>query len=101
MSKKISTQEWRALLKMLRTNFPVSRQIVVRRVKQQDCETVLFDGKCYRIYVNSILDRQSQIDSLIHGFVHVLCIDEAYDHKGRWGQVYSEVYSKWLQDQDT
>ena len=87
---------WRDILKLLRKNFPISRPVNVRRVKlTKNNGVTYFDSRSFHVYINSNQSKDSQIDSLIHEWAHVRAIDEAFQHKGRWGELHGEIYDIW------
>jgi len=55
----------------------------------------------FRIYVDSLGDPQSQVDTLLHEWAHVLAIEEAYEHRGRWSAFHGEIYDAWARDFNT
>jgi len=89
----MKTSKWRALIRRLRKHFPVEAAVsVCRRPVKCDCGLTTFDGRTYRIRINSDLSEQAQIDALLHEWAHVAAIDEAYRHRGRWATVHGEIY---------
>lgn len=92
----MNTQEWRSLIRQLRTHFPVETKVDVRRTRiRNDCGRTIFNGETYRIVVDSRQEKQGQIDTLLHEWAHVCAIEEAYRHKGRWGVIHGAIFEAW------
>jgi len=98
MTKKISTKDFRSILRFLRKNFPIECPVVIKRFpKKKECDTVRFNGKVYTVYIDSSLTRQELIDTIIHFYAHIMCIDSSYNHDAEWGKKYADIYSKFLE----
>lgn len=92
-------QEWLALTRQLRRDFPVSCPIHIRRVWVKQCEgATTFDGRVYRIRIKASLPWPAQVDALIHEWAHMLCIDHAYNHEEQWGVTHAQLYRSVLGD---
>ena len=93
----MDTQAWRALIRQLRKNFPVTVpvKVVRRRTTTGSIGLTTFDGREYRIRVKSNQESDSQIDTLLHEWAHVCAIEEAYNHQGRWAGLYGDIYQAW------
>lgn len=77
----------------MRTSLPVDRKVVVtRRTMTKDCGTTTWSGRSYRICINSGLSGQSQVDTLVHEWAHVLAIEAAYGHGTAFGVAYAQAY---------
>jgi glycine cleavage system H lipoate-binding protein len=99
----MTTIEFRNLVKSLKKNYPLTGRVVISRrsIKKNFAITNLEmtgSGWIYRIYVDSKQDPGVQRDSLIHEWAHLRAVEESCDHSGRWGQVYSEIYTAWERD---
>lgn len=95
---KISTKEFRQLLKFLRQHFKTERPIEIRRIKKKkDCATLYFNSRKYIIYVDDSLSREAMLDTIYHEFAHAVAIDRICGHNDYWGKVYSEIYTKSLE----
>lgn len=88
--------KWRTLIKNLRTYYPVSVPVVVRRVKMKDCARTNFNGCRFSITINKDQPSIGLIDSLLHEWSHCLAIEEAYQHDGRWSIIFGEIYEDWV-----
>ena len=87
---------WKELLKLLRKNFPIERSVSVHRLKiLKNNGVTTFKDNSFIIYINSEQSSEGQIDSLLHEWAHVRAIDEACQHKGRWGELHGEIYEIW------
>jgi hypothetical protein len=97
----MNTKEWRALIRFLKKRFPLRVPVgVVRRpYKKLSGWTVLAVDR-FVIRVSTEQDVQAQIDTLLHEWAHAKAIDEAYAHKGRWGEIHGEIYDAWAEDYD-
>lgn len=96
-----SPKEWRALIRKLRKHFPVEQPVkVLRRAVGPKAAIGLttFNGTAYRIRIKSNQDWQSQVDSLLHEFAHILAIEEAFGHQERWPVLYGKIYDAWTKD---
>jgi hypothetical protein len=60
-----------------------------------DSGITVFDGRDYRISINSNQDEAGQVDAILHEWAHALAIEEAYKHSEPWGSMYSKVYEWW------
>lgn len=54
-----------------------------------------FDGRNYKIVVNSNLEWTAQVDAILHEWAHVLAVEEAYKHNNSWGSAYTKIYRAW------
>jgi hypothetical protein len=90
--------KWRTLTKNLRTYYPLSVPVVVRRVKMKDCARTNFDGYQFKIRISTDQPDIGLIDSLLHEWAHCLAIEEAYQHDGRWSAIFGEIYEDWTHD---
>ena len=89
----MSTYEWRALVRKLRKHFPLSLEIIARRRRmKRACGVTTFNGYNFRIYIDSGMCREGQVDALIHEWAHARAIDQAYSHCDAWGMNYVELY---------
>jgi hypothetical protein len=97
--KDIPMSIWKGLLKMLRKTFPISCKVVVRRVPKtwQNAHgtTNFVNNSKFYVYINNNYSADSQIDTLLHEWAHVKAIDEAMQHKGKWGELHGEIYQAW------
>jgi hypothetical protein len=95
----MNTTKWRALILFLRTKWPISCPVVVRRYPSKKvCGRTVFDGGRFRICVSTLQDGGGQKDTLLHEWAHAYAIDQAYHHDARWGAIYSDIYSTWEKD---
>lgn len=95
----MTTKEWKALIKQLKTRFPVSMPVEVRRCPaKRNAGITSFDGDTYRIRIDSTQDVDGQVDSLLHEWAHMLAIDLSYQHKGMWGVLYAQLHEAWTRD---
>lgn len=86
---------WNRLVLALRKRCPVvDRQVTVRTCAWLRLKNGLAtwdrDGKRARVYVNRFADFDTQIDSLLHEWAHVLS-GEA-DHGRAWSDAYGACY---------
>jgi hypothetical protein len=96
MTKSTRLKDWRKLLRFLRTKFPISVPVIVKRIKMIKNDGITnFNGSQFHIYIASNNDYNVQAHSLIHEYSHAKVIDEAYQHKGKWGEVHAEIYEAW------
>jgi hypothetical protein len=89
---------WRDTLRWLRKNYPVDAHVTVRRVRLvKNHGSTKYDG-CgnYTVYISSNQDASQQIHTLLHEFAHVRAISEAYDHHGRWSEIYGDIYDSFM-----
>lgn len=92
----MNIKEWRALIRKLRKRFPVGCPVkVIRRAVKCDCGLTVFDGRRFRVRINALLDIQGQVDTLLHEWAHLLAIEEAYEHYGRWAEMHGKIYDAW------
>ena len=96
----MTTKELRSLVSKLRKNFPVVGKVVVLRRRRKKCSgktniEVKYSAWTFRIYIDSLQDKGSQIDALLHEWAHIIAIQEACDHQGRWATAYGEIYTAW------
>jgi hypothetical protein len=95
----MNNSEWRALIRKLRKKFPVSGSVsVIRYPAKKVCGTTTFNGRDYRIRINSDQPRTGLIDTLLHEWAHVCSIEQAYRHEGPWGSLYASIYDSWTKD---
>lgn len=93
---KVKYSSWRALLRMLRQNFPIERPIVVKRIKKKkDNGTLSFYNNKFYIYIDTTQSAEGQIDSILHEWAHARAIEEACEHAGTWGEHYGHIYQTW------
>jgi len=92
----MNTADWRILTRWLRATFPVSMPVLIRRwpMKRQ-AGMARFNGCDYRICISTLQDEAGQKDTLLHEWSHVLAIEEAYQHQGRWAEFYGKVFHGW------
>lgn len=95
----MTNKRWRALIRFLRarspTRFPVR---VVRRPYRRLCGWTTLESDYFLIHVSTEQDSQAQVDTLLHEWAHAKAIDEAYAHRGRWGEIHGEIYDAWVED---
>ena len=92
---------WRSLLRKLRKHFPVQGTVkVIRYPVNCDCGLTTFNGRNYRIRINSNQPDAGLVDTLLHEWAHVCAIEEAYRHEGPWGVLYAEIYDTWTRNFD-
>jgi len=92
----LHTTEWKRLIRFLRKEAPVAQKVRIRRRPIGfDDGWVVFNGSDYLISINSRLPWSGQVDALLHEWAHVCAIEEAYRHKGRWGQIHGDIYEAW------
>lgn len=99
--KKAHRKKWRLLLWYLRKRFPVQQPTRTMRRKlgkKADLGLTTFNGHSYRVRVHDCQDYSGQIDTLLHEWAHVLAIEEAYQHKGRWAEIYGELVETYYND---
>lgn len=90
----MTVKRWRALIRVLRKHSPIEGRVVVRRRPMKKLNgQMTFDGADYEIVVNSQLDSQTQAETLIHEWAHMLTIEGGYSHGEAWGATYSRIYS--------
>jgi hypothetical protein len=95
----METKRFRALLKQLRTYFPVDQPVIVRRVDaKKNWGITIFDGTKYRIRISSDIPFNVQLDTLLHEWAHVCSMEEAYQHKERWAALYGKIYDLYVRD---
>lgn len=63
---------------------------LVRRIS--DCGTLAYDGRGYRIHVKVKDPLNSQVDTLLHEWAHVVSIERTYNHGEDWGKAYAEIF---------
>lgn len=91
-----TVHNWKDLIRTMRKKFPTSVPVYVRRLKmvKHHGRTYPHDDK-YIIHINSNQDADAQKDALLHEWAHAVAIDEACQHKNRWGEIYSQIYEVW------
>ena len=90
----MSVKEWRAFVKKVKMAMPIDTPVYVRRYPAKKLNGIThFDGRCFRIRVDSKGDRASQCDTLLHEYTHVVAINDAHEHKGNWGELYAALYT--------
>lgn len=95
----MKTNDWRALVRKLRKRFPVGSPVVVcRSPAKKNCGMTRFDGRTFRVRIASNQSIQGQVDTLLHEWVHVMAIDQAYRHDGQWGALFASIYDSWTKD---
>ena len=97
----MNTRELRALVRKLRKRFPVPGKITVRRYPaKRNSGVTTYDGRVFRIYIDSSGDKSSQVETLLHEWAHIRAIDEAYRHGRAWGRHYAEIHESWTHNLD-
>lgn len=92
-------KDWVALIRKLKRAFPLEGTVrVIRRPYKRDCGYTTFDGELFTIRVDSRMSYQTQVDTLLHEWAHARAIQEAYCHRGRWGEIHGEIYQSWCED---
>jgi len=95
----METKNFRALVKQLRTSFPISSTVIVRRSQaKKNCGNTTFDGNCYRIRIQSNQSTTSQIDTLLHEWAHVCAMEAAYKHEASWALLFGQIYDAWTKN---
>ena len=90
----MNVQQWRAFVKKVKKAMPVATPVHVRRYPAKKVDGIThFDGRCFRIRIDSKLDQAAQSDTLLHEYAHVVAINDAYEHKAHWGDIYSQLYT--------
>lgn len=90
----MTVKRWRALIRKMRERFPAEATIHVRRrpLKDDDGYVTFRLGVAYCITINSQINWNAQIDTLIHEWAHVLAVELACNHGAQWGITYAEIY---------
>lgn len=97
MSKR-DAKEWRRLIRFMRKRHPIAqpvRVVRIRVVRDGDYALTTFNGRSYRLRIKSNQEYGGQVDSLLHEWAHIRAIEEAYAHKGRWSEIFGEIYDTW------
>lgn len=99
-SKKSIGKRIRRYIKWLRKSYPIETKVIISRRPLKDDwarVTVRLDGmnNQYHIYLNSNGSYQEQSDAITHEWSHIRGFEEIRDHKGRWGEIYGEIYRSW------
>jgi hypothetical protein len=90
----MNTKQWRQLIARVKKAMPIDSPVYVRRYPaKKQCGATRFDGRCFRIRIDSKLDDAAQRDSLLHEYCHAVAISQAHEHKGNWGEIYAALYT--------
>lgn len=84
-------------LKLLRSELPTNKKLVVRRIpmKKNYGTTNLSKNKIITVCIDSNGTIDTQCDTLIHEWGHVLEFDKWKEHGADWGNGVSKAYQVW------
>ncbi len=67
-----NTSKWRSLIRDLRKRFPVESPVrVIRMSVKGDPGLTTFNGRSYRVRIQSNQDWGGQVDAILHEWAHV------------------------------
>jgi hypothetical protein len=93
--RRMTTRKWRALIRVLRKHpeLAIEGKVSVRRRPMKEyCGHTVFDGVNYQITIDTRIDAQTQAETLMHEWAHVVAIDAAFKHGKEWGEIYAKVF---------
>jgi hypothetical protein len=91
-------QCWLRFCYWVKREFPLQYpvKIISKKIKKNRGATT-FDGKMFRVYIDSGLQFDVKIDILIHEWAHALTwfgAQHRKDHSGEWGLAHAAIYEK-------
>ena len=76
-------------LKLLKTEFPVRRKVVVRRIRMEAWGSTVYGKNQITISINKA--SRGPVEILVHEWAHIRCNGVA--HSECWGKEYARIYS--------
>lgn len=94
MAKHPNYKHFYQVIKELREDFPTDLDVVVRRKRLKDLIGLASRGEnCYYIYIDSTLDEDIAVYSLLHEWSHVYpYMMVGVDHGRDWAIRYAKIY---------
>ena len=94
MARDSDYKHFYAVIRELRRDFPTDLPVIVKRKPLKDLIGIATKGsKCYYIYIDSSLDEDMAVYSLLHEWTHIHpYMMVGVDHGRDWGVRYAKIY---------